>query len=143
MDSGAYATITLMKKSGNLFGEMQIDSLSYQIKDLGQGLNALILMNTPSDGQKYCGTTNGTESIRDPQEGDFPETLCPVKAVVLYTQAAMDAHPDIAQIIELAIAETNQAFLNSNISEATIKNSACWYSFVDAHGMDRISKRLR
>ena len=121
MDSGAYATITLMKKSGNLFGEMQIDSLSYQIKDLGQGLNALILMNTPSDGQKYCGTTNGTESIRDPQEGDFPETLCPVKAVVLYTQAAMDAHPDIAQIIELAIAETNQAFLNSNTSEATLK----------------------
>lgn len=122
LDSGAYATILLMKKSGNMFGEMQIDSLSYQIKDLGQGLNALILMKDPTtDKEKFCGTTDGTDTIKDTQEGDFPETLCPVKAVVLYTQAALNAHPDMAQIIELAIAETNQAFLNSNISEATLK----------------------
>ena len=62
MDSAAYATITLLKKSGRLFGEMQIDDLSYQIKDLGQGLNALILMKAP-DGGNFCGTPAGSGTL--------------------------------------------------------------------------------
>ena len=121
MDSTAYATITLLKKSGRMFGEMQIDDLSYQLKDLGQGLTALILMKAPVEGEAYCGTPPGTGTISGRPEGDFPETLCPVRALVLYTQAALDAHSDILDIIDLSIAETNQAFLNSNISEATLK----------------------
>ncbi len=121
IDSTAYATITLMKKAGRLLGEMQIDDLSYQIKDLGQGLHALILLKAPVEGAAFCGTTGGTNAPSEKVENEFPETLCPVKVLVLYTQAALDAHPDILDIIDMSVAETNQAFLNSNISEATLK----------------------
>lgn len=60
--SPPYATITVMKKGTRMFGEMQIDDLSYQIKDLGQGLNALILMKAP-DGGNFCGTPAGSGTL--------------------------------------------------------------------------------
>lgn len=119
--------LRVLKQSEKVFGEVQIDTAYYDIRHLGEGLSALVELDAdefiPPSGTG-CATPeepSGMKPVFAAVASDRTD-ICPVRAAVLYTQAAMDARPDILDIINLSITSVNQSFRYSDIdnSELTI-----------------------
>ncbi|MDX1913761.1 MAG: T9SS type A sorting domain-containing protein [Saprospiraceae bacterium] len=103
-----------MKKDGQTFGELWLDTSFYQIRDLGEGVSAFIEIDKTE-------LTNGCITPSAPfSGGQGPEDnppLCPVRILILYTQAALDANPDIVAIANAGIETTKIALRNSEVTE--------------------------
>ena len=109
-------SLIIIKKSNSFFGELRVDDDIYHIKDLGNGLNYLTRINRTT----FVGDGCATPSVSDGSSNGHSDTLserghCPVKVLVLYTQAALDEHSDILNIIDLSIEKTKQILQNSHV----------------------------
>ena len=112
-------TFMMIKSSGGIFGEMHIEGTYYQIKDLGENLNILIKQDLDSLPDRDC-EMSVTESELEENEAE-EGTHCPVRALVLYTQPALTAYPDILSIISSSIADVNFILKKSEIKEELLK----------------------
>ncbi|MFN0214140.1 MAG: T9SS type A sorting domain-containing protein [Saprospiraceae bacterium] len=113
---GSYMAI---KKDGETYSELWLDTIYYQIRDLGEGVSALVEIDnaeivegcaTPSD-PPFSG---GGEQVAG-ERNDPP--LCPVRVLILHTQAAIDENPDIVALANAGIASTKIALSRSEVSE--------------------------
>lgn len=118
--------LRVLKTGDRVFGELQIDTTYYSIKYLGDGLEALVELDgeafIPPSGSD-CVTPEEPSSMRvfnTQTAAADRNNICPVKVAVLYTQAALDDHPDILDIIHLSISSANQAFRNSDIKNTEL-----------------------
>jgi len=111
--------LTMIKEDSSVYGDMYIENDFYHIKDIGGGLNLLIKLNLEESEDYDCGApTSETEfEASGPEEG----THCPVRALVLFTAPALAAHPDMINIINLSIANTNFILKESHIKENLLK----------------------
>ncbi|MBX2889996.1 MAG: zinc-dependent metalloprotease [Saprospiraceae bacterium] len=117
--------LRVLKESDRVYGEVQIDTNYYDIKYLGEGLSALVKLDgesfLPASGTD-CLLPEAAPSFRLHQEVAAVDrnAICPVRVAVLFTQAALDNHPDILDIINLSVSSANQAFRNSFISSSEL-----------------------
>lgn len=106
-----------MKKDGQTFGELWLDTSYYQIRDLGEGVSALVELDN-AEIVEGCATPSGTSFSGGGQTvGERDELpLCPVRVLVLHTQAARDANPDIIALANAGIASTNITLSRSEVT---------------------------
>ncbi len=107
------------KKDGATYSELWLDTTYYQIRDLGEGVSALVEIDN-AEILEGCATPSGTsfsgEGGESAEERDDPP-LCPVRVLILHTQAARDANPDIVALANAGIASTKIALTNSKVTE--------------------------
>lgn len=116
-----YGSMLLMRKGIRYTGSISLgDSLYYHIRDLGDSLSALILLNRDSFFIKPECLTPISDTLT-PSPPDTSTTVeersspCPVKLLVLYTTQAAEEYPDIHDIINLAVFETRSILQNSEV----------------------------
>ena len=124
-------SITLMAKNGEKFGSIIFDDYSYEFQDLGDGVQALSRFKTEMIDENECGINSNTPGYRvgsQPEENNpsvnriIPcQANCEVRVLVLWTQAAQNIEANINNRIALAIAQTNQAYQNSQVGEASVR----------------------
>lgn len=114
--------LLLMRQDGNVFGEMQVDSVYYHIKDLGDGLTALVKLDPDAFEENFCAMPLDSLVIDDDVVSDRNSaSACPVRLLVLYTEAALAAHPDIEQIAQVGVLTTRFSLSRSAIPEARLR----------------------
>lgn len=114
--------VRIMVLEGETFGEIQIDTTYYQLKSLGSGLGALIELGNASFSPSDCASSgSGSRAPRAARRADR-DLGCPIVRVgVMYTQAALEAHPDILSIINLSMLNTREVLRNSEITDAQLQ----------------------
>lgn len=112
-------TLTLMSQSGEKFGHLVVDSTVYEYNELGNGVQVLSEVNDLKFTESECAvdsTTLDYSSNSAAPSGVLPCVgQCDIRIFVHYTQAALNAEANINNRIALAIAQTNQGLLNSNV----------------------------
>ncbi len=123
-------SITLVSQKGQTRGHFAIHQDQYEIFPTGDGLHALVELNV----KKLVGTNcpGGVKASLLPvatpksKNAGARQDACStspdqrVRVLALFTAGALAADPNVAQTIQLAIAQTNQAFQNSQIGGAIV-----------------------
>ncbi|MDQ6758200.1 MAG: M12 family metallo-peptidase [Bacteroidota bacterium] len=125
--------ITLMARNGEKFGAIVFDDYSYEFQDLGNGIQAFARFKLENINENECGVNQYTEGyrlnplsrtntspIKNPSSTNRiipcePASNNNVRVLVLWTQAAENIEANINNRIALAIAQTNQAYQNSQV----------------------------
>lgn len=126
-------SITLMAKGGEKFGAIVFDDYSYEFQDLGNGIQTLARFKLEAIDENECGINSNTLNYRSSSQPHSntetknnppspnriipcqPQTTSEVRVLVLWTQAAANIEANINNRIALGIAQTNQAYLNSQV----------------------------
>lgn len=124
-------SITLMARNGEKFGTIVFDDYSYEFQELGNGIQAFSRFKLEAIDEHECGVNDSTQGYRSSsqlQANPSPKnesssanriTGCSptdeVRVLVLWTQAAENIEANINNRIALAIAQTNQAYQNSQV----------------------------
>lgn len=116
-------------RDGNVTGTVRADGKLYSVRPLGKGLHAV----TEQEERKFPPDHPKEFDEREkkaPKDGDVRKRLdasrkdapagkeagpFTLRVLVAYTPKVAEAVPDILGMIDLAVAETNQSYLNSNI----------------------------
>ncbi len=134
-------SITLMARNGEKFGHLMIDGVSYEIFELGDGIQILTRFKLEICSENECETPSNINPPPPPPPMDttiFPleelykqkqktvtpnsnrvipcEPNCEVRILVLWTPAAEQAETNIQNRIALGIVQTNLALENSEVS---------------------------
>lgn len=125
--------LTLMAKGGEKFGAIVFDDYSYEFQEIGDGVQAFSRFKLEAIDENECGVNSGTLGYRSSSQSQQksssnnnspsanritpcnPLTTDEVRILVLWTQAAANIEANINNRIALAIAQTNQAYLNSQV----------------------------
>jgi hypothetical protein len=110
--------LSIVGKSDRVLGEFRIDSYYYGLPSLGGGLNGIVkyVQDTTETVENTCIST-GSGGALDTLESPDDRAPCPVVDVlILYTQEALDAFPDLENIGLQAFNNARQALLNSEVT---------------------------
>lgn len=113
-------TATLVVDGSEVTGSITTqDGKPYQLRPAGSGLTALIEIDTgklPPEDEPIKENKNGRTQAPPPRAGGTRSGQTPViDIVVAYTSAAEKASGNINSLIDLAVVESNQTFVNSRI----------------------------
>ncbi len=107
----------ILKEGETVYGEIQVDSTYFNLKYLGDSLWILVELDNEAYSGADCAMSDEEFGPGPEQSAQDRSDMCPVRVAVLYTEAAEEANPDILNIINLAIANTNQALRNSAVAK--------------------------
>ena len=141
--------LTVLKRGDAVFGEIRINETVYQIRDLKGGVNALVKLDNDAFLGIYCdsgggflsenatGSNNPVNTAVNSELNEASNNLlpisnnsaeqkaepatCPVKCLVLYTEAALAKYPDIENIAEISLFNTNVAIKNSKVNNLELE----------------------
>ncbi|MBL7712423.1 MAG: zinc-dependent metalloprotease [Chitinophagaceae bacterium] len=105
--------IMLRVKDGEHFGQLSIQNRVFELLELTGGVQVLAEIDTAVVASGSCGLARATESTATTASGSG--TFCKVRVLVLYTSAAKASEASISNRIDLAMDQTSQALLNSNV----------------------------
>ncbi len=119
----ARGNVTFVINEGSIMGSVRLDGDLYEIQHEANGIHLIKEIETsefPSDHPVILSpdslsidpTTSQSQASAVPALADTE-----IKVLVLYTQAVAAQTSDIASLVDLAIDETNQSFLNSGLSQ--------------------------
>ena len=120
--TGLPGQATLVVRDGNITGSIQAESGLYRIEPVGNTMHALIKVDQSRFPPEHPPSMRQIErrgDIRLPaplQDASTSDTPVGIDVLVAYTTAARNAVADINATIVLAVAETNQSYVNSNIN---------------------------
>ena len=114
-------SLIMMKTGSSISGIMRIEdsywnSDIYEIKDLGEGLNAWVKIELDSFSGNECATLSRGGETFDTTEADVT-SHCPVKVLAIYTEAAAADYPDVLLTMHRCVLDMNYILNNSHISE--------------------------
>ena len=118
-----FGDVTLVVKNGKITGNINANGTVYRIRPMKNGHHAIQQIDasafpqyepTSSLKPKLTKYDSMTSRQRRKTRKDDGSTI---DVMVVYTSSAADASSDIESEIELAIAETNQAYANSDIQQ--------------------------
>lgn len=113
--------ITLISSEHGKIGHIMVDSKTYELMQLGENKYLLGKLDASKFTESECAVTNDApikSSGIDQKVKPRSSGWCEVRCLVLYTAAALDAEGNVAAInnrVNLAITQTNQALINSNL----------------------------
>lgn len=106
-------SLMLRVKDGEHFGQLSIQNRVFELLELTGGVQLLAEIDTAVVAQGSCGLARTTETTATTASGSG--TFCKVRVLVLYTPAAKASEASISNRIDLAMDQTSQALLNSNV----------------------------
>jgi hypothetical protein len=107
--------------NGEKFGQMSLEQNFYNFEDLTNGVQAWI--KTADDNTEHgdCAVTPGMVQPPSGEEVTERSGNCDIRLLVFYTDSALTEFPStIVQRINIAVAETNQAYRNSGYGKSAI-----------------------
>lgn len=115
-------TINIMQLDNEVFGTFRIGDDHFELHTVGNRRNILVKKNY-DDRILSCGSDEISHEDVTIADTDISDRIgnCPVRVLALYSPNGEDAVPDIINTIHLTIAETNQAFRNSNLSSSDVE----------------------
>lgn len=116
-------SLLVLKEGNSISGIMRIDDSDlhiYEIKDLGEGLNAWVKIGLDSISGDDCAILPRGGETFDTTEVDI-SSHCPVKVLAFYTEAAAAAYPDVLLTMKKCVLDMNYSLNNSHISEQLLK----------------------
>lgn len=131
-DDCFYGIFSLMRIGTRVFGEIVVNEDIYHIKDLTGDLAAIVKQDNDTFRSQDCGMNTTSSShgslARPAPNTEIAETIstdnnninrmnehCFVDVLVCYTEQALEDHPDVEDVIELGIDETNRSLRNSGL----------------------------
>lgn len=113
----------LISEGGEKYGYIHVEERFYTIQDLTGGKYALVRIK--EDAGEVCGSDDTDLRPDSPDEEPTPsvqerEENCPIRILVMFTDAALTRFPNIVARANTALAQTRQAFLNSGLGTTTI-----------------------
>ena len=116
--SGVPGKAIFVVHDGDITGTIRDDSNLYRVEPVGNGVHALIKVDQSRFPPDEPPTFPEREKRSDARLRSAPKSDNPVgiDVLVAYTTAARTAVSDITATIQLAVAETNQSYQNSNIN---------------------------
>lgn len=125
---GMQGSAILVVNKGNVTGSVRDNGDLYKIQPVGNGLHAVIETNSaglPPEHPTHLPTVSadrrtrtGTTPIPTPTPTPTPVPTtgtATIDVLVVYPSTVSSAVTDVASLITLAVAETNQAYINSGI----------------------------
>ncbi len=112
----------IVAKGNEVAGTIRTDGQLYRIKPLGGDFHALVKMNEKAFPPDHPSQWNDIEkrvlqSSLGLATGDLPTGTCgSIAVLVAYTPAAKTEAGNMGALIQLAIDETNQSYMNSNVT---------------------------
>lgn len=114
-------SMMLIADNGEKYGYIQVEERFYTIQDLSGGKYALVRLK--EDAAQICGNDGVDFRPEVPVEAPAVqdrEERCPIRILVMFTDAALARFPNVAARANTALAQTRQAFLNSGLGTTTI-----------------------
>jgi hypothetical protein len=120
--SGVPGQATLVVHGGNITGSIQDQGTLYRIEPIGGGVHALIKVDQSRFPPEHPPSFEELErhsdiqpppTMRDTSRMDAPVGI---DVLIAYTTSAKNAVADILALIQLAVAEANQSYVNSGIN---------------------------
>ncbi|MDX1913287.1 MAG: zinc-dependent metalloprotease [Saprospiraceae bacterium] len=116
-------SMMLIAENGEKYGYIHVEERFYTIQDLTGGKYALVRLK--EDAAETCGNDDAGLRPDVLEEASAPtvqdrEERCPIRILVMFTDAARTRFPNIAAMANTALAQTRQAFLNSGLGTVTI-----------------------
>jgi Metallo-peptidase family M12 len=113
--------LLLLAVEGAKIGSATIGAIQYELHDLGDGLAAWMELeqNTSTNTVNECGTV--PEEKEDPLVATNTDAPCRTRVLMLYTNAAINATPNMNARIALCIAQANTALANSQVPVSTCR----------------------
>ena len=115
---------TLISREGKTFGSFLVDSIHFDLIDLG-GSNNVLVQYMYDTTKAFCGVGLNDSIIMtpDPPDSSLIAELrgtgpCPIKVLVLYTERGKNRVPDIIQTANLSFEMTLTALHNSRIRDS-------------------------
>lgn len=117
-------SIILVVRGNNVTGTMVINNKKYKIEPLGEGIHALIKFDElrlppehPTTHPDGCLSFNQNTLSEHVNNRTLQKTLATseIDVLVAYTPSASSASGDIKGLIELAVSEANDSYVNSGI----------------------------
>ncbi|HYG63287.1 MAG TPA: M12 family metallo-peptidase [Thermoanaerobaculia bacterium] len=120
---GASGQTILVVSDGNITGTIRDETTFYQLEPVGGGMHALVAVDPsrfpPDDSPEFNREQKRRRTGPDKTPVFVPRTnqsLVEIDVLVAYTTKAKATVADIDAMVDLAIAETNQAYKNSGIA---------------------------
>lgn len=113
----------LLAREGEHFGQIQILNRTYDIIDLTGGIQLIAESDSFELVPKTCGTSNLKTTAPTYNTTDEEMNFCNVRVLVLYTPLARVKDVNILNRIDLAMAQTKMALLNSAIYPGSLNLS--------------------
>ncbi|MEK8030797.1 M12 family metallo-peptidase [Ideonella sp. DXS29W] len=123
--SGQEGQAILVVRDGQITGSVRDGTDLYRIEPLGQDLHAIVKINPagfpPEHPASFKGIERRAASEPLPSLAPSPDMLAPeatqqIDVLVAYTPSARASVADIKATIDLAVAESNQSYLNSGVN---------------------------
>ena len=114
---------TLVSNSNGVTGHIIVDTIEYEINQIGDDQIILSKFDPDFFTDSECGNENGGGTFSEPNTGEATERSgnCTVRCMVLYTAKAKATRGDnMMSQIDKAIAQTNQALNNSEIAQSDL-----------------------
>lgn len=142
------SSITLVRNGNKLTGNVRIGDELIQIRPLINGGHVLVSKNSAAMPQEHPAsfdrtpvtpmkTTDGTQTLAGTEANSV------IRVMVNYTPAAAAASGDINALINLAVAETNQGYLNSGVAITMELANASQTSYTETGNFDTDLARYR
>ncbi len=125
--SCSIGSIHYVKRNRKTFGQIIIGNDTYEFIDIGNGKHLFYQINDKAFEGKYCGVDHKTTIGKIQEQPPHSHKACAdnntVGILVLFTPNANDLVADIQTTAELSVAQIQQAFQNSHISNSRIRVS--------------------
>jgi hypothetical protein len=120
-------TATFVVHNGNVTGTIQNGPELYHIEPVGRGMHAIVQIDPSKFPPEEPPSFKNKETVKPlnldlrmqrlgPPAKDLHDSPVSISVIVGYTQSAKDSVADIDATIQLAVAEANQAYANSQIN---------------------------
>jgi len=114
------SNVILTVEGNALAGSITFENKTYEIQELGNGIHAIYEIDPsvfPEDGPSIVPSEKNPHAPADNPPLSNTDDGSIIDVLVVYTQNAAIASPNIELNIQLAIDQTNQSYANSNINQ--------------------------
>ena len=130
-----WGTATFISKGSKRYGELTVNETKFEIHDLTSGISAIAEQDASHwngkqciDGEEEKGgigapNTNAPEQNANDSRTQARNQMCEVSILVMFSNNAANANgiANINDVIDLAIAQTHQAYFNSDIAGCDLR----------------------
>ncbi len=140
----ALSTVMLARNGDKITGTLRIAGQLYMIRPLNNGEHAVVEVNeflSPPDHPKEF---DSLPAIDFPKSApDAILAISTIRVLVAYTPAARTASGDITGLISLAVAETNQGYVNSGVEISMVRAVSTQVTYTESGSFSTDLARFR
>lgn len=141
----ALSTLMLARNGDSITGTLRVAGQLYTIRPLNDGQHAVVEVNEALAPPDHPKEFDSLPAIDFPKSLGGPEirAISTIRVLVAYTPAARTASGDITGLISLAVAETNQGYVNSGVEISMVRAVSTQVTYTESGSFSTDLARFR